>query len=439
MTTQYTKNFAFAMPDFRSGPWHDLINGTIASIDSLLYSAMSQVNVNGWANSTDYTVGVDVIDETDASVWMCAKAHKSADAPATFLDDRTAHPDYWARLLTGFAPRGEWAQNTNYFPYDLTYDSARGIMALCQTKHTSTSTGSIVDDQMYWAFLLDMSDVAAMIASAVSYSNASSGIPKTNVQDAIDYIETQIVALDNVNIAQHDAIVANTDDIATNTSDIAALKVLTVYTTALEAPYFIAHQTVTCQFGGSAAVGVYADATSLALRAPGNNPIFFQNGGGTVNYGKFDNTGLHVTGVVAATGLVSGTAFQGGSATLTGGALYAYGWSGNNNISVIFLNSAQNKYIYNDGTNLSFVGFAGVYAANGRLWGASDFSAVPVSNGRLVYAGDWVPDWYTLGNMGEPYSGAVMTGAGASASQNPWYRFRYMQLYTTGWFTVGYA
>ena len=91
---------------------------------------MSQGNAAPWTNATSLHTGYHVIDNSDASVWVCAVAHTSAALPTTFLADRTAHPTYWARLLTGFAPRGEWAQNTQYFPYDLTYDSARGIMAL---------------------------------------------------------------------------------------------------------------------------------------------------------------------------------------------------------------------------------------------------------------------------------------------------------------------
>ena len=131
----------------------------------------------------------------DATIWLCVIANTSP-ATGTFAAYRTAHPTHWTRLLTGFAPRGEWAQNTNYFPYDLTYDSARGIMALCTFRHTSTATGSIIDDQAYWAFLLDMSDVGQMTANAVSYSNLASGIPKTDVQGAIDYVETQVKGLD---------------------------------------------------------------------------------------------------------------------------------------------------------------------------------------------------------------------------------------------------
>jgi hypothetical protein len=82
-----------------------------------------------------------------------------------------------------------------------------------------------------------------------------------------------------------------------------------------------------------------------------------------------------------------------------------------------------------------------VSAVNGRLWGANDFASVPspgVTNMRLAYAGD---HRYQLanGNMEEPYSGSVITGA-----NNPSYgstlRHRYLQYYINGnWYTAGYA
>jgi hypothetical protein len=61
-------------------------------------------------------------------------------------------------------------------------------------------------------------------------------------------------------------------------------------------------------------------------------------------------------------------------------------------------------------------------------------------------------DWFTLlimsgysAGLAEPYGGAVITGASGfqgpgTAQQNCIInRYRYMQLYTTGWFTIGYA
>jgi hypothetical protein len=217
MTTQYTPNFALALPDFRMGPWHDLVNTNTSKIDAMIFSALSQANVVPWANATHYIPGVTATD-TDASVWMCAVDHTSAST-GTFAADRVAHPTYWTRLLTGFAPRGQWTNSTNYFPYDLVYDSARGIMALCQTQHTSNPSGNIKDDSAFWAFLIDMSSSTLATAVAVTYSNSSSAIPSTNVQGAIDYTQSEIVSLNSVNVSQGSQISAlQTSDGTQNTT-----------------------------------------------------------------------------------------------------------------------------------------------------------------------------------------------------------------------------
>ena len=78
-----------------------------------------------------------------------------------------------------------------------------------------------------------------------------------------------------------------------------------------------------------------------------------------------------------------------------------------------------------------------------RFWTTRDFASVPaigtfVANGRLAFAADYVHYYYV--GFNEPYAGAVVTGMSPTdASGNATARYRYLQLYTTGWFTVGYA
>ena len=223
MTTEYTQNFGLALPDFRMGPWHDLVNQDLTKIDALLFSALSGQDVAVWQHNTIYTQGLTVLDDTDASIWMCSVNHTSA-LTGTFLEDRTAHPTYWVRLLTGFAPRGEWTNDTNYFPYDMVFDANLGIMGLCSLKHTSNVGGSIKDDELYWAFLIDMSEAELSSAIAVSYSNATSGLPATNVQAAIDQLEVQIVSLNNVNITQGNNITALQSADTTHNSRLTAIE-----------------------------------------------------------------------------------------------------------------------------------------------------------------------------------------------------------------------
>lgn len=243
--TSYTQNFGLALPDFRQGPWHDLLNSDLTKIDALLYSSLSGANVDVWANNTAYSAGTSVVDDSDASIWLCAVSHTSAAAPTTFTEDRLANPTHWTRLLTGFAPRGQWTNATNYFPYDLVYDPHLGIMALCNLKHVSNASGNIKDDAAYWAFLIDMSNADLAAAITVTYSGATSGIPATDVQHAIDFLETQIVGLNNVNITQGSNISAlQSADTAhdsrltavegKNTTQDSSLTSLTARVTALE-------------------------------------------------------------------------------------------------------------------------------------------------------------------------------------------------------------
>jgi hypothetical protein len=79
-----------------------------------------------------------------------------------------------------------------------------------------------------------------------------------------------------------------------------------------------------------------------------------------------------------------------------------------------------------------------VTAANGRLWGASDFPnpGSAASSLRLAYAGDY--DYRSTGlNVVEPYGGSVVSGGAAGGGIM---RHRYLQFYAGGtWYTAGYA
>ena len=75
----------------------------------------------------------------------------------------------------------------------------------------------------------------------------------------------------------------------------------------------------------------------------------------------------------------------------------------------------------------------------GTIWHSGNFTPAAsgiVSNARLVFAADDVT--VNGSGMHEPYAGAVVTGLGFNALAL-FARFRYLQLYTTSWFTVSYA
>ena len=108
--------------------------------------------------------------------------------------------------------------------------------------------------------------------------------------------------------------------------------------------------------------------------------------------------------------------------------------------SVLYMNGATaNRYLQWDGTNYQFGG-AWVYANGQKLLVLGDLNttnlgaAGSVVNGRLAYAADYSH----TSSLQEPYAGAAVTGGAVGFSAMS-LRYRWVQLYTTGWFTVGTA
>ncbi len=185
MTTEYTDHFRLNLPDFRMGPWHDLVNEDFITLDQLLFSLYQGVDTQTWENNKLYMPGTTAIDPDDNTFWVAIIEHTSAPT-GSFSADRAAHPTYWNRVVVGIAPRGEWANDTHYLPNDMVTDSSEHVIAVCITEHTSNASGTIRDDEAYWSFIADIGSAEA-VAANVSYDNTASGAAATNVQDALDY------------------------------------------------------------------------------------------------------------------------------------------------------------------------------------------------------------------------------------------------------------
>ena len=213
MTTQYTEHFRLNLPDFRTGPWHDLVNDDFVTLDDILWNLYQGVDTAPWANGTHYTIGYTAIDTTDNSFWVCLVDHTSA-ATGTFAADRAAHPTYWNRVIVGINPRGDWANSTHYLPGDLVCDSHEQVIALCKTDHVSTASGTIRTDASKWTFVADLGQYARS-ASQITYSNTVSGSPSTNLQGSTDDLYAK-------HVSQAGLISSNTSSISTNTTNIAA-------------------------------------------------------------------------------------------------------------------------------------------------------------------------------------------------------------------------
>lgn len=101
-----TPYLRLAKPPFDSIPWDVAINGNMDIIDGYIAQYMSIANfVGAWYNNAVYVAGVIVLDTTSVTLWQCNVSHTSAAAPATFAQDRTAHPTYWANVTTAPPPQ----------------------------------------------------------------------------------------------------------------------------------------------------------------------------------------------------------------------------------------------------------------------------------------------------------------------------------------------
>ena len=188
----FTRNLRRTKPNFNQSPWHTDLLSALDQIDEVVYSSLVAEETDVWANNTLYPVGRAALDTSVGSVFICLVEHTSP-VGGTFLDERTAHSNYWTGLTAGVVPRGQWQHDTTYAYNDTVYDVSEGVMALCIVAHTSNHAGTIRDDSANWAFIFDFSTVGSSIALGVSVSPAG-GISSSNVQDALEELDNEKVA-----------------------------------------------------------------------------------------------------------------------------------------------------------------------------------------------------------------------------------------------------
>lgn len=100
MANTLTTNFVFKKPAAGDTNWHDEMWENFDAIDALLGSILSSGNYVGiWQNSTAYTVGDRVVDDSNHNLYQCAVDHTS-HASNDFITDRANNPTYWVSADT---------------------------------------------------------------------------------------------------------------------------------------------------------------------------------------------------------------------------------------------------------------------------------------------------------------------------------------------------
>lgn len=118
-------------PPFDTIPWDEAVNGNMDTIDAFISRYMAVPNyVGAWVNSTNYISGQNVLDITNATIYLCQVTHVSSAIPATFSQDRTTYPTYWA-ATTNVASGSVGLSITEVAPLsskagDLWWNSAEG-------------------------------------------------------------------------------------------------------------------------------------------------------------------------------------------------------------------------------------------------------------------------------------------------------------------------
>jgi len=158
------------------------------------------------------------------------------------------------------------------------------------------------------------------------------------------------------------------------------------------------------------------------------------NRGGSVNMGHTLTAGVFTCGGLYGNGGGSywSTTYGGGSS-----ALEVRSGSGDWDSYMTFHipgSFACNFGLKYNNWNLYYGGNSFGQGNEWMIWTTRNFGGQPVVDGRLAYAGDIYHG--NEAGVTEPYGGAAGTGA---FSYGGGLRYRYMQLHTTGWYTIGYA
>jgi hypothetical protein len=110
---EYTPIFRLNLPAFDYEPWDTDINTNFRVLDSTVGSIIGIDGFAGlWTNETSYSVGQQVIDANDSTIWRCEVTHVTPAPPMTFAQERAAYPTYWVQTYNSASQYAAQAANS---------------------------------------------------------------------------------------------------------------------------------------------------------------------------------------------------------------------------------------------------------------------------------------------------------------------------------------
>jgi hypothetical protein len=153
------------------------------------------------------------------------------------------------------------------------------------------------------------------------------------------------------------------------------------------------------------------NGTVQSANAVGASDLITKGQVDAVDANKVNKTGDTMTGmlqIAANAGLVST------------GHVTTYGWGGDNNKGIVFLNAAQSRYLHFDGSNYSMPG-SHLYTAAGRVWGINDFNYTPANAAGQAFGGAISAPSATFGSININGGIQYMSGYGGAWNQSLMY------------------
>jgi hypothetical protein len=212
-------------------------------------------------------------------------------------------------------------------------------------------------------------------------------------------------------------------------------------------------------------IGTYRFGTSNSYLHYDGSQFYFSGGNVNVPYptagGHASNANhvedrayAHATGQVANRVIRTGDTWTGKMTTMNSNGHIAWEQGGGGAMQIIG-NSASSNHAFiefhrpaafacnfglGDDNNFWMGGWSFGSGNWYRFWTTRDFGGNPaygVTNMRMPHAGDFTHN-VSIG-LQEPYGGAAVTGNASYSDGGNVLRYRYIQVYTTDWWTIGYA